>query len=433
MSSIGTLLLSLVVISFSLTSGDNSSHQIREHAQSLKDDFKLSLDKILLSGIETDVYPGTAALVGTLDDSFSYKGSFGSYKWVATHDNVDDDVENRRTAIDTRFDLASVSKVVAGTTAVALLYERGYIELDTLVQDILGPEFAQGGKENITIRNCLLHNAGFAPDPSPMYWDAAFGCPNTLTQEYPEEDFSCLSLIWSSLFAEEVVTEPGTVFKYSDLSFITLASVVGTVVKDNSLVSIENLLSDCVDVDTGSKMQSLLCYYEGFVRTEIFEFQPYAPDSDEKLMPSTSFIVPDEIRDECMPTINDTVYLHKRPQGQVSDGNTYAMGGISGHAGVFSNVEDMGRLASNLVAAWAESSQYKGLLLLNSTTIRLFGTQYDPLQSSRGLGWDTNSVEINDYGFSNSCGYFLVVRPMASNNKAQTCAINSRLVGSFSA
>lgn len=82
---------------------------------------------------------------------------------------------------DTRFDMASCTKVVSTTSVAAILYEDGFLDLNMRVADssLLGPSFAQNGKQDITVLNLLLHNAGFPPDPSPNYWDEAFGCPQT--------------------------------------------------------------------------------------------------------------------------------------------------------------------------------------------------------------------------------------------------------------
>jgi hypothetical protein len=83
------------------------------------------------------------------------------------------------TTLDTHFDIASLTKVFSTTSAVALLYERGYLSIEDKVVDILGDGFAVNGKEGVTIENCLLHNAGFFPDPDPCYWYPEFKCPNT--------------------------------------------------------------------------------------------------------------------------------------------------------------------------------------------------------------------------------------------------------------
>jgi serine-type D-Ala-D-Ala carboxypeptidase len=85
-------------------------------------------------------------------------------------------------------------------------------------------------------------------------------------------------------------------------------------------------------------------------------------------------------------------------------GNTYAMGGISGHAGVFATVQDISNLASNLLSSVTRSSSRSGAFLLNATTLELFTNQHSRSQSSRALGWDTNSYEIDDFGYTNSCG-----------------------------
>jgi hypothetical protein len=102
------------------------------------------------------------------------------------------------------------------------------------------------------------------------------------------------------------------------------------------------------------------------------------------------------------PTINDTMYLHRRPQGQVSDGDCYAMGGVCGHAGVFGSGPAVSGLLQHLVGASTDSA------FLNSTTVELFTTQNDATFSSRALGWDTNSKDytIEDQGYDNSCGAF---------------------------
>ena len=110
--------------------------------------------------------------------------------------------------------------------------------------------------------------------------------------------------------------------------------------------------------------------------------------------------------------INDTgdgSYTHKRLQGQVSDGDTYAMGGIAGHAGVFSTLVDMARFASTLLGVWHGWCSEEGVggvggynssnctrsfingtrSFINGTTLRLFTEIYNSTQSSRALGWGT--------------------------------------------
>jgi CubicO group peptidase (beta-lactamase class C family) len=87
--------------------------------------------------------------------------------------------EDPLTTLDTHFDLASLTKVFSTTSAVALLYEQGILSVHDKVAQYLGDDFKVNGKDDITIENCLLHNAGFSPDPDPCYWYPEFACPNT--------------------------------------------------------------------------------------------------------------------------------------------------------------------------------------------------------------------------------------------------------------
>ena len=92
----------------------------------------------------------------------------------------------------------SLTKVVGTTSAAALLYQRGLLDLDTPIADasLLGAAFAAQGKASITSRNLLLHNSGFPPDPVPNYWAPGFGCPAT-AQWHPEQTFDCVKQIFA--------------------------------------------------------------------------------------------------------------------------------------------------------------------------------------------------------------------------------------------
>jgi len=382
------------------------------------------LNEILEGGVRAEVYPGAIGLVGNLDGVL-YTNPVGGHSY---------DHSDTRTKDDTLFDLASLTKVVSTTSAVSLLYQNGYLQLDTLISSVLGDGFNNGGKDNVTVLNCLLHNAGFAPDPVPWYWDPAFGCPNT-AHEYPEQDFSCLnSMIYDSFLSETLVTPPGEAYVYSDLSFITLQMVVGTLVLEHSLVPHKEM-SACLALqntkdgsNVSSKPQQIVCAFEAFVRTEVFH-RP-TPDTTTSAttssttsgspsgawMPSTTYLPAQARWPTAMPTLNDTgagSYTHKRLQGQVADGDCYAMGGIAGHAGVFSTAQDLAKLAQYLLARAVEDTTSTSastsdsneevsvpasnsvLPFLNATTVKLFSTVYNTTQSSRALGWSTNTPLVS--------------------------------------
>jgi hypothetical protein len=283
------------------------------------DDSKLGnyrLDSILQEGIDNMVYPGVVAVAGTLD-GIVYKNNVGRYSYSSKDPSI---------KLDTNFDLASLTKVVATTSGIALLYQQGYLSLDTNVTSILGSDFANGGKENIKVIHCLLHNAGFAPDPSPRYWETSFGCPNT-DDAFPAEDFSCLDpFIYTSFMSETLIHSPGEIYLYSDLSFITLQLVIGKVALDNDLVSNQDT-AECLSFGPASSMINMTCAFKAYLHKEIFGLP--VQSTGASWMPHTRYLLPEEEWSRTAPTNNDTgdgSYTHKRIQGQVADGNAYAMG-----------------------------------------------------------------------------------------------------------
>lgn len=112
---------------------------------------------------------------------------------------------------------------------------------------------------------------------------------------------------------------------------------------------------------------------------------------------STGFNPPQHLWGGIVPTWNDTSYRHTVIQGTVSDGNAYALGGIAGHAGFFSTVEDAAKLAQRLLFATPTDP------LVNQTTIQYWIKAENLTQSSRALGWDTNDYKMNTY---RGCGNF---------------------------
>jgi CubicO group peptidase (beta-lactamase class C family) len=418
------------------------------------DDIHNQLDAILTKGMADGLFPGAVAFVGSATSSTPlYTGNVGRFTNDSTSPLMT--VEGSDATI---FDLASVSKVFGTTSAVAWLYENGFLSLDTRVSDVLGAEYNANGKENVTVLNCLLHNAGYAPDPVPWYWSTDFGCPNTMSQKYPDEDFSCLAQVFPSLLSETLVTPPGETMVYSDLSFITLQFVAGKTALQNKVVSTKDFRPFCFeDYSTteegaptstedffnsitsrggtnhkstriGLEARYYSCGFEALVRTKVFDKVGLSSKSGYR--PS------DTLKEECAPTIDDDLYTHKRLQGQVSDGNAYAMGGIAGHAGLFSIAADLATFMRSLTAplytppttptnpttpttpttttipttpaTTGRTTDYttEAPSFVNATTIRLFTTAYNLTQSSRALGWDTNSYTVADFGYHNSCGSF---------------------------
>jgi hypothetical protein len=282
-------------------------------------------------------FPGCVAAVGNRS-GFMYTQSLGSFTYgepaPVTHTNPS-------MSTDTQFDLASLTKVLATTTACMILYQRGHLDLG----------------------------------------DGKFGCPQT-ADYHPEEDFTCQEKIYNSLLTQTLEYSPGSRYLYSDLSMISLMYVVGTLARDLGYVQSSDLNMQCVHHRPNSSHSVpyyTQCYYEAFVRVHIVDYLG---------LKHMQFLPPKQTWADIAPTWNDSVYRHQVMQGYVSDGNSYALGGISGHAGLFSGVGDIFTLLHRLMFAGSTDTW------INATTVTTFTTVYNTTQSSRALGWDTNSYKV---------------------------------------
>jgi uncharacterized protein YbbC (DUF1343 family)/CubicO group peptidase (beta-lactamase class C family) len=249
--------------------------------------------------------------------------------------------------VDTLFDMASLTKPVATATSVMLLIERGQIRLrDKVSQHI--PEFTQKGKDGITVLHLLTHQGGLIADNSIR--DYADG-PKTA---------------WEKLFALEPVAEPGERFIYSDVSFMTLGSLVERVSgKSLHEFTQENVFRPMGLKDTG-----------------------YLPDEDHARRAALT----EKRNGEWLP-------------GVVHDPRAYALGGVAGHAGLFSTADDLSVYAQMLLDG--------GELKVDNTHVRILSrqsvsemTRPVPVPGGfRALGWDMAT------GYSVNRGEYL--SPMA--------------------
>lgn len=186
---------------------------------------------------------------------------------------------------DTIFDISSLTKVVATTPAVMKLVEQNKIKHSDTAQKFI-PEFSGNGKEKITIRQLLTHSSGLRPDistrPAWSGYDTAIKMAST----------------------EKVYQKPGTDFRYSDINFFILAEVVHRV--------------------SGQRI-------EAFVQKQIY--QPLK-------MKDTGFLPPPSTYPRIAPTER---HNGKMLRGTVHDPTAQYMGGVAGHAGIFSTIDDLAR------------------------------------------------------------------------------------------
>jgi len=245
------------------------------------------------------------------------------------------------------FDLASLTKVLATTTMAMILYERGLLDLEAPVTAIV-PEFADDDvrRREITLHMLLAHSSGL-----PAY-------EKLFLRAQSRED------LLQAAFTTPLAAAPGARAEYSDIGFIILG------------VALERLADESLDT---------------FCQREIFG--PLG-------MTHTTFNPANALKDSIPPTADDRSFRHRIIQGEVQDENASVLGGIAGHAGLFSTAEDL--------AIFAHAMLNGGHPILRSSTIELFSCRESaPEGTSRALGWDTPAApsQSGKYFSSRSFGH----------------------------
>lgn len=234
--------------------------------------------------------------------------------------------------LDTIFDVASLTKIVSTTSSCMRLYEQGKLDIEAPVNRYI-PEF-QGGKSPVTVRQLLTHYSGLRPDLDIA--PAWYGYDTGLKLAY----------------VEKLQQAPDTKFVYSDINFILLGEIVQRL--------------------SGKPLQD-------FAREEVF--LPLG-------MTETGYLP----HPKWMARIAPTEVLpgtHAPIRGTVHDDTTRYMGGVAGHAGVFSTAEDLSHWAQMLL----QEGMWNGKRIFKAETVRLFTSPQTPkgMADVRGLGFDTDS------------------------------------------
>jgi CubicO group peptidase (beta-lactamase class C family) len=282
---------------------------------------------ILEDAVRDRAFPGSAYGV-LLNDEIVALDSVGRFRF---------DEDSQDVLPDTVFDLASVTKVMATTSMAMLLFDRGILDLETPIGEIL-PGFVVGraagsGKERVTMRMLLAHSSGL-----PAY--------ARLFEQHTSSNALLRACLQMPLEAA-----PGTRAEYSDIGFI--------------------LLGKALEVLAGDTLTK-------FCQREVFK---------SLALTSTYFCPPLSICTQIPPTENDTTFRRRVIQGEVHDEHAFVLGGCGGHAGLFASAHDVLRFAACILA---EGRTAGGLRLFQPSTVKLFATrQTHPLGTSRALGWDT--------------------------------------------
>jgi CubicO group peptidase (beta-lactamase class C family) len=266
----------------------------------------------------------------------------------------------------TLFDLASLTKVVATTTASAILYERGLLELEAPVIGVV-PEFMADScdepdphRRDVTFRMLLAHSSGL-----PAY-------EKLFLKAHSRDD------LLRAAFTTSLSTAPSTHAEYSDIGFI----VLGT--------ALERIAGESLDIFCHREIFGPLAMtYTTFNPPE--ETRPQIPPTaderqDERCGAGTPAreMRPENSPPSVSPQARGTL-RNKIIQGEVQDENAYILGGVAPHAGLFSTAQDLAR--------FAHATLHDGRPILRPETVALFTRREPaPLGTSRALGWDTPSA-----------------------------------------
>lgn len=268
------------------------------------------------------------------------------------------------TRLDTIWDLASMSKLFTAT-GVMQLVEKGLVGLEEPVVTYL-PAFASHGKSDILVRHLLTHTSGLIPDPVPSLW----------------EGYTTIEERRAAILDTTPSAAPGTKYVYSDLNFLTL----GLIIEKVSGTALDVYVRDHITRPLRLKDTGYNPPASKLDRVAATEFEPWA----------------------------DRGMVH----GQVHDENAWALGGVAGHAGVFSTARDIAVFAQT----YLNGGVYDGRRILREETVRLMLHDFNGAQfpsDTHGLGWELGQTWYHgaiwspvSFGHTGFTGTTIVVDPI---------------------
>src|SRR5208282_2801307 len=305
------------------------------------------LDPIINDAIAQQQIPGPVVVIGH-DGQVVYRKAYGSRAI---------DPQREAMTLDTVFDCASLTKVVATTTVIMQLWEQGKFRMNDPVSKYL-PEFGQNGKQDITIRQLLVHYSGLPEDLD-------------LSKKWEGKDTG-----YHMAFEITPDRAPGSAFVYSDINFEVLGALV------------ERLSGESLDA---------------YAARHVFE--PLG-------MKDTRFLPPPSWEPRIAPTEEDE--NHHMLRGVVHDPTARRMGGVAGHAGLFSTADDL--------AIFAQALLDGGRGILTAATVAKMTAPQQPVNGTavRGFGWDIDSpfstnrgelLPVGSYGHTGFTGTSLWIDP----------------------
>lgn len=322
-------------------------------AVGLRSDTLALMDKIVQQMINTGAAPGCQILVAK-DNKIVWNKAYGSYAYE----------QSTPVTTETIYDLASVTKVAATTISVMKLTESGQMSLDVPMANFV-PELKKTNKKDLTTRELLAHHAGLqAWIPFYLQTLTADKMPSTkIYHTKSSKGFqipvakdvfmanSWVDSVWQQIFDSPLRADKQ--YKYSDLDLYLNARAVN------------NVSGKPVD--------------------EFADLNFYRP-----LGLSTTGFNPWKkgLTLRCAPTEEDNYFRRQKLQGYVHDMGAAMLGGVSGHAGLFSNANDLAKIFQMLL----NGGTYGWQEYLKPETVRLFTTRYT-LSTRRGIGFDMKELD----------------------------------------
>ena len=289
--------------------------------------------------------PGAVVLVGR-GDRVVFRKAYGHRALLPGREAM---------TVDTVFDVASLTKPVATATSIMILVEQGKVALLDPVARYL-PEFAAGGgdREKVTVEQLLTHRAGFVPDD-----------PLELYTGTPEE-------IFARKYREPLEAPPGTRFRYSDVGY----EVLGELVRKVAGIPLDEFAEKNVFVPLGMKETH-------FRPVGGAQFLGERLDLTGAARPPLSRIAPTDRRGD------------RWIRGEVHDPRAYAVGGVAGHAGLFSTADDLARYCRMLLAG----GRLGTVRVLSPLGVdAMTRPRFHGDESLRSLGWDVASAFSRNRG-----------------------------------
>ncbi|HEV8159106.1 MAG TPA: exo-beta-N-acetylmuramidase NamZ domain-containing protein [Pyrinomonadaceae bacterium] len=315
------------------------------------------IDALIEKDIADKKLPGAVVIVGR-KGKIVYRKAFGNRSLIPTVEKM---------TVDTIFDVASLTKPIATATSIMILVERGQLRLNDTIGKFI-PEIEDENAKRVTIQQLLTHTSGYQPD-----FD--------LREKWTGRDG-----MLQALYKEKLRQPAGTKFVYSDIGFIVLGEIVGRLGE-----VLECINPNCFDTFAERNIFQLLKMQES-------EFFRLSNTSVESLVRQIDFI-----EKRVAPTENikgQNNYLGSKFEGdektgeqilrgQVHDPTAFRMGGVAGHAGLFSTADDLARYCQMLL----NGGILDGKRILSAQTVARMTAPYvvSETGATRGLGWDMNS------------------------------------------